>query len=173
MGNDSKARELAFTAGRFDAAEAKEMGFISRVIQGGRKEVTGEYAPGKEAADIRCCIGDREDHQRKEPYRGDEHKTPNEPYGLSAILFLADAIAQIPEITRKSLLFRILSCSWRQCTRGARVHGRLEYVSLSYLPVVQAHTTSGPCYSLAYAVHYGVILMVCIGYNNGYEGGFG
>ncbi|KAI9631976.1 ClpP/crotonase-like domain-containing protein [Dioszegia hungarica] len=39
VGNDSIARELALTGRKFGAAEAKEMGFVSRVVKGGRGEV--------------------------------------------------------------------------------------------------------------------------------------
>jgi delta(3,5)-delta(2,4)-dienoyl-CoA isomerase len=42
VGNDSKARELALTGRKFGADEAKEIGFVSEVIQGGRREVIGE-----------------------------------------------------------------------------------------------------------------------------------
>lgn len=42
-GNDSLARELALTGRKFDAVEAKDIGFISEVVKGGRKEVVGEY----------------------------------------------------------------------------------------------------------------------------------
>ena len=41
-GNDSQARELALTGRRFDAVEAKDMGFLSGVVQGGKEEVMGE-----------------------------------------------------------------------------------------------------------------------------------
>jgi delta(3,5)-delta(2,4)-dienoyl-CoA isomerase len=40
-GNDSKSRELALTGRKFGAVEAKEMGFVSEVIEGGRREVVG------------------------------------------------------------------------------------------------------------------------------------
>lgn len=43
-GNDSLARELALTGRKFDAQEAKDIGFVSDVVQGGRKEVVGEYS---------------------------------------------------------------------------------------------------------------------------------
>ena len=42
IGNDSKARELALTGRRFGPIEAKEMGFVSEIVQGGRKEVIGK-----------------------------------------------------------------------------------------------------------------------------------
>ena len=42
IGNDSMARELALTARNFDAKEAKEIGFLSKVVQGSHKEVVGE-----------------------------------------------------------------------------------------------------------------------------------
>jgi len=38
-GNDSLVRELALTGRRFSAGEAKEAGFVSRVVEGGRGEV--------------------------------------------------------------------------------------------------------------------------------------
>lgn len=41
-GNDSLARELALTGRKFSAGEAKEIGFVSRVIDGGRKQVLGQ-----------------------------------------------------------------------------------------------------------------------------------
>ena len=41
IGNDSKAREYALTGRRFSAKEAKEIGFVSDVVEGGRKEVLG------------------------------------------------------------------------------------------------------------------------------------
>ena len=43
IGNDSKARELALTARRFGAEEAKEIGFVSAVIPGGRPEVISKH----------------------------------------------------------------------------------------------------------------------------------
>jgi delta(3,5)-delta(2,4)-dienoyl-CoA isomerase len=45
VGNDSIVRELAFTARFFDAKEAKGIGFLSRVVQGGRDGVVGESTP--------------------------------------------------------------------------------------------------------------------------------
>jgi len=42
VGNGSKARELALTGRQFGAQEAKDFGFVSDVIPGGRKEVIGE-----------------------------------------------------------------------------------------------------------------------------------
>ncbi|CDS82360.1 related to DELTA3,5-DELTA2,4-DIENOYL-COA ISOMERASE PRECURSOR [Sporisorium scitamineum] len=39
VGNDSLARELCYTAREFDAAEAREIGFLSKVVEGGREEV--------------------------------------------------------------------------------------------------------------------------------------
>lgn len=44
IGNDSLARELALTGRRFGPTEAKEMGFVSKVVSGGRKEVVGELS---------------------------------------------------------------------------------------------------------------------------------
>jgi delta(3,5)-delta(2,4)-dienoyl-CoA isomerase len=41
-GNDSLARELALTGRKFNSKEAKEIGFISGIVQGGRGEVLGE-----------------------------------------------------------------------------------------------------------------------------------
>ena len=43
VGNDSLARELAMSGRRFNAQEAKEIGFLSAVVPGSRKEVTGQY----------------------------------------------------------------------------------------------------------------------------------
>lgn len=42
-GNDSLARELALTGRKFNAQEAKDIGFISDVVKGGREEVVGEH----------------------------------------------------------------------------------------------------------------------------------
>ncbi|CAD6582437.1 MAG: hypothetical protein CYPHOPRED_002032 [Cyphobasidiales sp. Tagirdzhanova-0007] len=39
IGNDSLARELAFTARTFSAQEAMKMGFISRILDGGHRDV--------------------------------------------------------------------------------------------------------------------------------------
>ncbi|WRT67750.1 uncharacterized protein IL334_004722 [Kwoniella shivajii] len=39
IGNDSKARELALTGRKFNSSEAKEIGFVSEIVQGGRKDV--------------------------------------------------------------------------------------------------------------------------------------
>jgi delta(3,5)-delta(2,4)-dienoyl-CoA isomerase len=44
-GNDSKSRELALTGRKFGAVEAKEIGFVSEVIEGGRREVVGRSSP--------------------------------------------------------------------------------------------------------------------------------
>lgn len=44
VGNDSKAREYALTGRKFSAEEAKQIGFLSEVVPGGRKEVLGEQA---------------------------------------------------------------------------------------------------------------------------------
>jgi delta(3,5)-delta(2,4)-dienoyl-CoA isomerase len=41
-GNDSLAREFALTGRKFNAKEAREIGFVSQVIDGGRAEVLGE-----------------------------------------------------------------------------------------------------------------------------------
>ena len=45
VGNDSLARELCYTAREFNAAEAREIGFLSKVVQGGREEVVGKSLP--------------------------------------------------------------------------------------------------------------------------------
>lgn len=39
IGNDSLARELAFTARPFKVDEAVKMGFVSRVVKGGHSDV--------------------------------------------------------------------------------------------------------------------------------------
>lgn len=39
IGNDSLARELAFTARPFRVDEAVKMGFVSRVVKGGHQDV--------------------------------------------------------------------------------------------------------------------------------------
>ncbi|SPO22117.1 related to delta3,5-delta2,4-dienoyl-coa isomerase precursor [Ustilago trichophora] len=39
VGNDSLARELCYTAREFNAAEAREIGFLSKVVDGGREAV--------------------------------------------------------------------------------------------------------------------------------------
>ncbi|GFZ45269.1 hypothetical protein JCM24511_02995 [Saitozyma sp. JCM 24511] len=41
-GNESLVRELALTGRKFGADEAKSLGFVSEVVQGGRKEVLGK-----------------------------------------------------------------------------------------------------------------------------------
>lgn len=43
IGNQSLARELAFTARSFSAKEALSMGFVSRVFEGGHQEVVGAF----------------------------------------------------------------------------------------------------------------------------------
>lgn len=85
IGNDSLARELAFTARPFSAQEAAKMGFVSRVLEGGHEAVVGKSwkpqdVPGspvqstcrEDEADLwtcrslaldprdRCCLGDGE-----------------------------------------------------------------------------------------------------------------
>ncbi|KAJ9478004.1 Enoyl-CoA hydratase/isomerase [Pseudozyma hubeiensis] len=50
VGNDSLARELCYTAREFDAAEAREIGFLSKVVDGGREEVVA--AAVKTASEI-------------------------------------------------------------------------------------------------------------------------
>ena len=42
-GNDSLAREFALTGRKFSAKEAREIGFVSQVVEGGRGEVLGEF----------------------------------------------------------------------------------------------------------------------------------
>lgn len=41
VGNQSAVRELALTGRFFDAEEAKDIGFISKVVEGGLKGVLG------------------------------------------------------------------------------------------------------------------------------------
>lgn len=43
VGNDSLARELCYTAREFGAAEAREIGFLSKIVQGGRDQAVGKY----------------------------------------------------------------------------------------------------------------------------------
>lgn len=43
--NQSAIRELAFTTAEFGAEQAREIGMVSRVVQGGREEVVGELFP--------------------------------------------------------------------------------------------------------------------------------
>ncbi|EPQ31879.1 uncharacterized protein PFL1_00078 [Pseudozyma flocculosa PF-1] len=50
VGNDSIARELALTAREFDADEALRIGFLGRIVDGGREEVVA--AAIKTASDI-------------------------------------------------------------------------------------------------------------------------
>lgn len=40
-GNDSLARELALTGRKFNVKEAREIGFVSGIVEGGRREVLG------------------------------------------------------------------------------------------------------------------------------------
>ena len=42
VGNDSFTREAAITANRFGAREAEQMGFISKLVPGGKQEVLGK-----------------------------------------------------------------------------------------------------------------------------------
>lgn len=44
IGNDSMARELAYTGREFNAEQAQAMGLLSRVVDGGREAVIGECA---------------------------------------------------------------------------------------------------------------------------------
>ncbi|WOO77333.1 Delta(3,5)-Delta(2,4)-dienoyl-CoA isomerase, mitochondrial [Vanrija pseudolonga] len=50
-GNESKSRELALTGRQFGAQEAKDIGFVSDVVPGSRKEVIGErlFGPSSDA----------------------------------------------------------------------------------------------------------------------------
>lgn len=88
-GNDSKARELALTGRKFGPQEAKEIGFISDVVQGGRKDVVGKYEP-YHSLQHRVCrhltlivshstsSGNSKGDCREEPNSSDEHQTPDE-----------------------------------------------------------------------------------------------
>lgn len=42
VGNESAVRELALTARPFGASEALNIGFVNKVVKGGRDEVLGE-----------------------------------------------------------------------------------------------------------------------------------
>lgn len=42
VGNQSAVKELIFTGRTFEAKEAKELGFVSRVVDGGMEEVLGK-----------------------------------------------------------------------------------------------------------------------------------
>lgn len=55
VGNGSKARELALTGRKFYAQEAKEIGFVSEVVSGGRKGVVGESAVASQSRTIPAC----------------------------------------------------------------------------------------------------------------------
>ena len=80
VGNDSMARELAMTGRKFDAAEAKEIGFISKVVSGGRGEVVGgsllivTHSPLTNSC--RLEVGRRVGW--KEPCCSDQHEAPDE-----------------------------------------------------------------------------------------------
>lgn len=41
VANESAVRELAFTSRNFGAAEAHNLGFVSKVVKGGRDQVLG------------------------------------------------------------------------------------------------------------------------------------
>ncbi|CDS00863.1 hypothetical protein [Sporisorium scitamineum] len=59
VGNDSLARELCYTAREFDAAEAREIGFLSKVVEGGREEVVApccrQDCDSDRLQSTRCC----------------------------------------------------------------------------------------------------------------------
>lgn len=59
------ARELALTGRKFGAEEARDMGFISRVIKGGRKEVVGKSVIliWRVSSRYRCRVGNGEDYR--------------------------------------------------------------------------------------------------------------
>jgi enoyl-CoA hydratase/carnithine racemase len=59
VGNDSKAREMALTGRRFGAEEAREIGFVGNVVQGGRREVVGESIEVKSATGMATVMRDK------------------------------------------------------------------------------------------------------------------
>jgi enoyl-CoA hydratase/carnithine racemase len=82
VGNDSKARELALTGRKFGSVEAKEIGFVSDVVQGGRKEVLGEFlhcinGTSRLTNDSKS-FGDGSDDSRKEPSSGGQYEASDE-----------------------------------------------------------------------------------------------
>jgi len=68
-GNDSLAREFALTGRKFSAKEAREIGFVSEVVEGGRAEVLGGFNQqgGQLVADFRKGTWDGEVDCAEEP----------------------------------------------------------------------------------------------------------
>ena len=79
-GNDSLAREFALTGRKFSAKEAKEIGFVGQVVEGGRAEVLGgsNQQGGQLIANGRKGTWDGEVDCAKEPCCCCQHQTPYE-----------------------------------------------------------------------------------------------